>query len=322
MVKCWKTACMLVAASALACCLFACSSPQGSQGSQESESSQGSLQSQSQQGSAASDESGDELRESILAKLASARDASYDNATFGTKTETIVTEKDDEGQDQQQIITSTMSGEIDRSGATPRVHMSYEETTSARLEKSTYDMFIDASGMIVKEGDALYKDEIDEESLQSYAASFSEIASEESVTELLDMSSDYNMTESDGETTITITMDVNKLEETPLVDISSLPEGSSIATFIASYSLDSENRLKAVRLSSSTTGYPTYRVDQKYWFSDYDTTVLPEWPDVDAYMEEQAGIMTDEDGNKYFVDEEGVQHTIESIDPDGTVNYL
>ena len=263
----------------------------------------------------------DGVRAGIEEKLSAAHATSYDNVTFAMQTETSATGTGDNDEIEQQAMTTSMNGELDKSGDKPAVHVSYEATSSTRLEKTAYDMFIDKDGMIISQAGLLFKEGLDDEALQGYASSVTAEATKEEASQLLDIASSFKMEESDGDTVITIVANADKLAESSLVDTSTLPEGASIATLVASYTIDSNNRFKAIRLMSSTTGSPTYRVDQSYRFTGYDETALPEWPDYSAFLAEQAGILTDDDGRLYMVGDDGQIYYIDSIDDDGTIHF-
>lgn len=263
----------------------------------------------------------DSVRASIGEKLSAARATSYGNVTFAMQTESSATGTGENNEIERQTITTSMKGELDKSGDKPALHVSYESVSNTRLEKTAYDMFIDKNGMIISQAGLLFKEEVDDEALQGYVSSVTGKAIEEEASQLLDIASSFKMEESDGDTVITIVANADKVAELSLVDTSMLPEGVSIATLVASYTIDSNNRFKAIRLMSSTTGSPTYRVDQSYRFTGYDETALPEWPDYSAFLAEQAGILTDGDGRLYMVGDDGQIYYIDSIDDDGTIHF-
>ena len=301
-----KVTCTVALFALLVCPLAACSNSKAANSAEAAEATQ-------------LDEG---MRAEIVSMIAKAREHSFTNVTFSMKTETTASMRDEKNNLQQQIITTDMTGQLDQSGETPVMHMGYEGTSSTKLEKTTYDMYIDKTGIVVSQQGQLFKNPIDDATLQGYASSITAIGAEDELNQLLDVASSYDLQKQDnGDTLITIVADVNKLAETTLVDMSSLPEGSSVATLVASYVIDPENHFKTVRLMSSTTGTPTYRVDQNYQFSNYDTTVMPEWPDLEAYYAEQVGIKTDEQGRRYMVADDGQIYYVESIDENGMIHF-
>lgn len=301
-----KTTCAIALLALLAYPLAACS---GSQGSKSGAASEGSPLDEG-------------VREQIETVVAEARDAKFDNVTFDMRTETAVTSKDEEGNTQQQVTVTETKGELDRSSEKPRLHMGYESSNNLQLEKTSYDMYMDEKALFIKQGEQLYKNEIDDATLQNYATSITSVGSETEIEELLNVASSYTIEEKEsGDTVITIVADVKKIEESSIIDTSSLPEGSSVATLVASYIIGPDSRFKSIRLMSSTTGAPTYRVDQSYQFSNYDTTVMPEWPDFTAYVAQQMGIETDADGRQYIVYDDGQTYYVDHIDENGTVYF-
>ena len=301
-----KVTCTVALFALLACPLAACSNSKAANSAEAAETTQ----------------LNEGTRSEIVSMIAKARENSFTNVTFSMKTETIASMRDEKNNLQQQIINTDMTGQLDQSGETPVMHMGYEGTSSTKLEKTTYDMYIDKTGIVVSQQGQLFKNPIDDATLKGYASSITAIGAEEELNQLLDVASSYDLQKQDnGDTLITIVADVNKLAETTLVDMSSLPEGSSVATLVASYVIDPENHFKTVRLMSSTTGTPTYRVDQTFKFSKYDETAKPEWPDIEAYTAKMAGFEQGEDG-RWFIYDNGEKVYFDYLDENGSIHVL
>ncbi|MBQ9042985.1 MAG: hypothetical protein IJ111_09270 [Eggerthellaceae bacterium] len=260
-------------------------------------------------------------REDVEAILHKAAETTFTNVTFSMKTDTTATGAASNGQVQTQTMRTTTKGQLDKSGEKPKMHMSYEAQSSMQLGKTTYEMFIDSERLIVRQSEQLYVDAMTDSMLDSYAASVTSVMSADEIDAMLDMASGLKLQESDDETVVTITLDTDKLAEEQAVDDSSLPESTEISTMVVSYSVDPDDRIKTVRFMSSTTGTPTYRVNQTYEFSDYDSTALPEWPDLDAYVAQQSGIMTDENGRMYIIDDDGQIQYVSEIGEDGMIYF-
>lgn len=260
-------------------------------------------------------------REDVEDILHRAAETTFSNITFATKTETTATGASSNGQQITQTIRTSMKGQLDKGGEKPKLHMSYEAQSNMELGKTTYEMFIDKDNLIVSQNEQLYVDAMTDEMLNSYADSVTSIMSADEIDSMLDMASNLKIQEGKDETTVTITIDKDKLIESEAVDESSLPETTQIATMVVSYTVDSDDRFKTVRLMSSTTGTPTYRVSQTYEFSNYDETTLPEWPDLDAYVAQQSGIKTDENGRMYIVGDDGQIYYVTEIGDDGMIYY-
>ena len=259
-------------------------------------------------------------REDVQALIDEALSKTYTNVTFAMETDTSATATV-EGQMQQQTMYTSVKGEIDKGSDPVRMHMKFESYSNTAPGKTLYDMFVNGDEVIIQQGEDLFSDSLGDGGAAAYAESLTAVTSSEEISNMLDVAKNFKVEESDaGDTTITVTVDVNRLSETNLVDESSLPEGSSIATLVASYTLDTEHRFKSIRLMSSTAGTPTYRVSQMYRFSDYDATTLPEWPDLKAYIAKMSGIETDAEGRMYIVEEDGTILYVEGIDDDGMIH--
>lgn len=260
-------------------------------------------------------------REEVEAILNRAIEADYDSVTFSSRTDTSATGSTADGQMQTQTMRTTMRGQLDRGGETPVMHMAYEAQSNVQLGKTQYEMFIDKDNLIVSQGGQLYVDAMDPEMLDGYAQSVTAVTSAEEVSSILDMAGSLKVDQANDDTVVTITVDRDKLAESQMVDTSSLPDSTQIATMVVNYVIDDQDRFKTVRIMSSTSGTPTYRVQQTYDFSDYDATELPEWPDLDAYVAEQSGIMTDADGRMYIVGDDGQTYYVTEIGDDGMIYY-
>lgn len=260
-------------------------------------------------------------REEVEPILNAAIEADYASVTFASRTDTSATGTSSNGQSQTQTMRTSMRGELDRSGEAPALHIDYEAQSNMSLGKTQYEMFIDSENLIVSQGGQLYVDAMSEEVLDGYANSVTAVTSAEEIGSILDMAGGLKMEQVEGDTVITVTVDKDKLLESDLVDTSSLPETSQIATMVVNYVIDSDSRFKTVRLMSSTTGTPTYRVQQTYSFSKYDETELPEWPDLNAYAANQSGIMTDASGRMYIVGDDGQIYYVTEIGDDGMIYY-
>jgi|GEM_PF-2531324 len=302
--------CALTLASALAFPLAACSAPQGSNSGGGAAGS--SQETQLDEGAKAS----------IVSKIGEAREHSFNNVTFDMTVETAVAVRDDEGNLQQQINLIERKGELDQDPENPWMHMTYESSSNMELGKTVYEMFIDPTAMYMVQEGALYRNASDKSVVDTQVASITGIGSETEVNDLLDVAKSYEMQEqANGDTLITITADVDKLIEKSLIDTSALPEGSSIATLVASYVISSDNHFKTVRLISSTSGSPTYRVDQTFKFSKYDETAKPEWPDIEAYTAKMAGFEQGEDG-RWFIYDNGEKVYFDYLDENGSIHVL
>ncbi len=299
-------------AALMALALAACSNANAS-----STAASGSASPQSE----ASDEGKSAAIEDVEAVLHKASESTFTNLAFTTKTETTATGVSANGQTSSQSATTTMKGQLDLSGSKPKLHMSYKAQSSSELNATEYDMFISADGLIVRQGDQLYQDTMSDTMLDSYAASITSAITADEIDAVLDMAASCKMTEENGKTTVTVTLDKNKLAQSNMVDMSSLPSNTEIATMIVTYDIDENNRFQTVRIMSSTSGTPTYRVNQTYEYSDYNATELPEWPDMNSYIAQSSGIMTDANGNMYIVGDDGQLYYVTSIGEDGTVTF-
>ena len=292
-----------------ATCLTACANTASS-----AASSAGSAGSST---AAASDATASRAEIESIVEAASGTD--YTSVGFSTTTETTATATVN-GQLQQQAVQTSMVGELDKSANT-RVHMACSSQSSTALGVTSYDMFIDNNDLMVTQGDQIYRDELAEGGANAYVQSVMSVASKDEIERLLDVASSCKVSKDGSDTVISITADPSKLADSKLYDTSSLPEGSSVATFVASYTIDENNRFTSARLMSSTTGTPTYRVSQTYKYYDYDTAVLPEWPNWEAFVAKESGIMTDANGRMYLVGDDGQIYYIESIGKDGTITF-
>lgn len=301
--------CAIALISILACPLAGCSSPQDSNGGGGGESSQ-----ETQLDPA--------VKSEIQSLIAQAREHTFDNVTFDVTVETAVTARDDEGNMQQQVSLIERSGELDQNTDDPKMHMVYEQSSNMELGKTVYEMYIDKSGMIMMQEENLYRNASDKDTVNAQIASVTSIASETEVNDLLDVARSYEIQEqANGDKLITIVADVDKLIANSLIDTSSLPEGSSVATLVASYVISSDNHFKTVRLMSSTSGSPTYRVDQNFKFSKYDETVMPEWPDIQKYYAKMAGFTEGADGRMY-IEDDGQMVYFDYIDDEGMIHVM
>ena len=260
-------------------------------------------------------------REDVEKVLYKAADNTFTSVNVTTKTETSATGAASSGQQTTQTIKTATKGQLDGTGEKPKLHMDYEAQSNMELGKTSYEMFIDKDNLIVKQKEQLYVDAMSDETLDSYAKSVTSVLSTDEIKTMLDMASDYTIQEHEGDTTVTITVDKNKLLASEMVDDSSLPTNTEIATMVISYTVDSDDRFKSVRIMSSTSGSPTYRVSQTYEFSGYDKVTLPEWPDLNAYMAEMSGIKTDENGRMYIDGEDGQRYYVTEIGDDGMIYY-
>lgn len=274
--------------------------------------------------STASEESdpGNEVsREEVEAILHKAAETTFSNVSFSVKTETTATGAASNGAPQTQTMLTTMSGELDKGGEKPRLHIGYEAQSTMQLGKTSYDMFIDSENLIVIQNEQPFVDAMADDMLNSYANSVTSVVSKEEIDAMLDMAASYKMQAADDETTVSLTIDNAKLAEATASDDSTLPTNTQVATMVVSYSIDADSRFKTVRLMSSTNGSPTYRVHQTYQFSKYDETTLPTWPDLSAYIAQRSGIMTDENGRMYIVGDDGQIYYVTEIGDDGMIYY-
>lgn len=271
-----------IAASALLVFSLSACSGNNSSGQASANASSGA-QSQASNGDNSSDD--EAMRAQITQIIEQAANAEYGSVTFNVETKTSATSTSSvNGQQQQQTMTTTMTGEISKAGDAPSMHMRYQASSTQDPTRTEYDMYITPQERIVQQGEELYLDEMTQDDFNNYVKSITAATTFDEVNKLLELASECKKEEKDGETVISMTIDRNKLNESDLIDSTSLPEGTEIATLVASYSIDDQNRFKAVRLMSSTTGSPTYRVSQTYKFSNYDETTMPAWPDLEAYI--------------------------------------
>lgn len=273
----------------------------------------------------ASDASGQAVsREDVEPILNAAANQAFSNVTFAVETETTATLPDDKGVMQTNSATTSIKGELDRSGDAPKMHMSFVASSTVELGRTAYELFIDSDALLIKQGDELYSDTMTDDMLNSYADSVTGIITIDEIAKMLDAAASYKMSKSGDETTITVTVDVSKLpkeQEADSEDESALPDGTDLATMIASYTIGSDGRFKTVLIISSTEGASAFRMHQAYRYSGYDETTLPDWPDLQAYILEQSGIKVDENGNMYFIGDDGQTYYVSEIGDDGTVYY-
>ena len=88
-------------------------------------------------------------REEVEAVLHKAAETTFSNVSFSVKTETTATGAASNGAPQTQTMLTTMSGELDKGGEKPRLHIGYEAQSTMQLGKTSYDMFIDSENLIV-----------------------------------------------------------------------------------------------------------------------------------------------------------------------------
>lgn len=295
-------------AALMACALSACANGNASSSS-------------SSQGQTETAPANTVAREDVEPVLHKAAELAFSSVSFTVRTESTATGAASNGAVQSQTMTTAMIGELDKSGEKPKMHIRYEAQSNTQLGKTMYDMYIDSENLIVNQNEQLYVDAMTDETLSSYADSVTSVISTEEIDSVLDMAASFKMEEKDGETTVSITVDKDKLVETGTVDASSLPENTSIATMVVSYSIGADDRFKAVRIMSSTNGTPTYRVHQSYQFSNYDAATLPAWPDLQSYIANQSGIQTDANGRMYIVGDDGQAYYITEIGDDGMIYY-
>lgn len=277
--------------------------------------------SQSASQAASSSDAQTVTREDVEPVLHKAAEQTFSNVSFSVRTETSATGATSNGTPQTQTMTSAMTGELDKAGDKPKMHMRYEAQSNTQLGKTVYDMYINSENLIVNQNDQLFVDAMNDETLKSYADSVSSIITTKEIDAVLDTAASFKMEEKDGETTVSVTVDKDKLLESGQVDESSLPEGTSIATMVVSYVIGADGHYKTVRIMSSTSGTPTYRVHQTYQYSKYSETALPEWPDLQAYVAKQSGIQTDANGRMYITGDDGQVYYITEIGDDGMIYY-
>ena len=258
-------------------------------------------------------------RAEIEQAFADVRANTYKNVTFSTESKTTATGTED-GKVVQQGVTTKMKGELKHGKKKDAMHINYEMTSTTQPEKVAYEMYIKGDEIIVKQDGKLYVVGEDSQKPEDYISAIEDIVSEERIAELLDIASSCKI-ERGEETTITITADPKKLSDTSFVDLSSLPEGTEMATLVANYVISNDNRLKSARIMSSTAGMPTYRVNQKYSLSKYGETKMPDWPTSKDMVMQDPRIKTDKDGTMYIIGDDGNKYVIESIDDDGTVHF-
>ena len=299
-------AALALALALAAGCLAACANETGSKASATGASS------------AAADEA-TAARAEIESIVEAAAATEYTSVGFSTTTETTATATVN-GQLQQQAVETSMTGELDKTD-NARVHMACTSQSSSALGVTAYDMYVDGTDLMVTQGDQIYRDDLAEGAAQTYAQSVMSVTSKEEIGKMLDVASSCKVSAEGDDTVVSITADAGKLADSGLYDTSSLPEGSTVATFVASYTIGPDNRFKSVRLMSSTTGTPTYRVSQTYKYYDYDAVTMPEWPNWEAFVARESGILTDANGRMYLVGDDGQIYYIESIGKDGTITF-
>lgn len=323
-------------------------------------------------------------REDVEAVLLAASQKTFSNVAFELRTETSAVGPGQDGTMQSQMIKTSTIGELDQSGERPRLHMKYSAQSSMELGKVTYEMFISSENLIVNQNDQLYVDAMTDEALNSYVNSVVNVTAEEGIASMLDAAANYKIEETDGQTNVTITVDLDKAQQTaaeeadavaetetataeteaaasgeaesasaeaasvasaeataasagsasaeaasatssdsadPASADDAMPAGTEMASIVVCYSIGEDGRFKSVRVVSSTTGTPTYHSKQTYKFTDYDTTTLPEWPDLKAYVAERSGVATDENGRMYVLGDNGERYYVSEIGDDGMIYF-
>lgn len=240
----------------------------------------------------------------VRALLASATEQPYSNLSFDIDADTIASAVI-EGERKQQSITISTTGELDTSGDAPRMHISYKSVSTAYLERNTYDMYLSDEGLIAEQKGRLYLDKPEAAVIDEYANSITSVISPEYAEKILGVAGSWKVEEKDDKTVITITADKELLKEADLIDTSHMEEDVEPATFVVSFSLGDDGRFDTVRVMNSTAGVPEYRQTQTYRYSAYDQTELPEWPDVGDFAGQIGTILTDDEGNRFFVGEDG-----------------
>ena len=260
-----------------------------------------------------------DVRADIEQALKAARENTYENVTFSMNLRTMAIGRD-QGRVSQQVVQTTMKGELSRAKDNNAMHFAYDMRSSTQPTVIAYDMYINKDGTLVKQDGKIYVAGDDAADPKQYIDSVTGVASEEEVKQLLDAASEYKIERGD-DTVITVTAKASKLADSAFVDTQSLPEGSTMATLVVSYTISADNHFKAIRMMSSTSGTPTYRVNQSYEFSKYDKTEMPEWPSLADQVAADPRVKTDDQGRMYIIGDDGNTYLIESIDPDGTVHF-
>ena len=259
----------------------------------------------------AADEQARSLLETALAK-------SFSSVSFDTRTEASATGVSD-GQMQQQTMTETSQGELERSDVDVRMHMHNTHVSTSQLERSSYDLYLSPGELIASQNDQLFGEELTDEDLDSFVEqAIGPLVSEKALA-LVDCAYECSAKESDGKTVVSLAIDPARLPAESLANSSALPDGAAIATLVASFSIDETDRIDTVRIIGGTTGTPSYHITQTYRYFAYDETELPAWPDVQAYLAEQAGIQIDEEGRLFIVGDDGQAYYIDSINEDGSI---
>lgn len=260
-----------------------------------------------------------QVRSEIEKALADVRAASYENVSFSMETNTSATGTD-QGRIVRQTVRTTMKGELSLKKDDNAMHFFYDMRSSSQPTVVAYDMYVNKDNIFVKQNDKLYLVGEKDAKPENYISTITDIVSEKEVAKLLDAASEFKIDKGE-ETVITVTANASKLAESELIDSAALPAGASVATLVANYVIQLDNHLKTVRLMSSTSGTPTYRVNQTYNFSKYNETELPKWPTMQDQLAQDPRVTTDADGNMYLTADDGNKYRIESVDPDGTVHF-
>ena len=260
-------------------------------------------------------------REEAAAIVADALAQDFDTVRYEMVTRTTAAATV-EGRPATQEVKTSMKGELSKAEGDPWAHLSYEAQSSDRRANTKQEIYVADDYSFIVQDDEMYESPIAAGEASAYVQSLMQITTQEEFEKLLDVALECELeTGVEGEKVVSITADVNRLDELELVDTSSLPKGSTVSSLVVRYGFDEENRFKSVRITSNTNGSPTYWVHQTYKFSDYNEVEKPEWPDYEAYILERSGLLRDEDGRFYIVADDGSVYYFESIDEDGIIHF-
>lgn len=255
-----------------------------------------------------------------IALLSAAYDKPYASACFSTSTKAstrATTDISDQAAVSSQTVELSVQGEIDRSGDQARWHAVYRATASATGARTGFEAFVEGDDALIIQDETLFRESAAESGLDALLEDALPLFSKEQMQRIAELSSSRTIEQKDGAHVATMHLDGETAEKEGLINTGMLPEGSALGTITASFEVDADGHLRAIRAIAQTTTAPTCQLLLTCTMGDFDAAQLPEWPDVGAYL----GYETAEDGTMYFVDDEGRRYLVDHVDDDGTVYY-
>ena len=239
---------------------------------------------------------------------------------FSTRTESsalVSTTADGKTETERRSVLIAATGEIDQAGEAKRSHVSYAAQSSSDQAYLQFEAFIEGDDAIIVQSDGAFRESAQEAGLDVFVERACAPYTLDEAKRLVELSQTRTITEADGITTISLSVDAQQAQDESLIDVSTLPAGSKLESMTVRYTLDAEGRVASVRTLCLTKGAPTCQLLVSCEYADYDTVQLPDWPELETYL----GIETAEDGTMYYTDDEGNRYIVDHVDDDGTMYY-